>query len=142
MKWTIAPKVTRAVVSRLKAENELSAQLLFARGIQTTKDKDAFKSRLGHCYELAGRYVFNHFDEGILLVHGTINGRRWTGLDKDNPHAWVEEEDDVYDLVWDKRFPKQLYYEVMNAKADKKYNFKELCQIVGKKKHWGPWDVK
>lgn len=102
-------------------------------------DESTFKSRLGQCYVLSGRYVFNHPEENLLLVHGTINGRNWTGKDFDNPHAWVEDDDEVYDPVWEKRFPKEVYYQLMNAKAHHKYTFKQVCQITSKKKHWGPW---
>lgn len=54
--------------------------------------------RLGQCYVLSGRYVMDHQES--ILVHGSINGRRWTGKDFDNPHAWVEDGDEIYDPVW------------------------------------------
>lgn len=103
-------------------------------------DESTFQSRLGQCYVLSGRYIFNHPDEGLLLVHGTINGRRWTGKDLNNPHAWIEDGEEVFDPVLDKKMPKEMYYELMNAVPDHKYTFKQVCKITAKNKHWGPWE--
>jgi hypothetical protein len=100
------------------------------------KKKKPFGGRLGQCYTLSGRYAKDH--EDALLVHGIINGRRW-GVDKDNPHAWIEEGEEVYDLVMDLRLPKELYYEIMNARALYKFDHEQVCIQMLKTGHWGPW---
>ena len=93
---------------------------------------EEMKDRLGQCYTLAGRYVLAHPD--AILVHGAINGRRWGIQQEDNPHAWVEEGDEVYDLVWDQRFPKDAYYSMMQAIESIQWNKWErqcLKQSIG-----------
>lgn len=94
------------------------------------------KSRLGKCYQLVGSYALRHPD--VILVHGTINGSRRTGVDFDNPHAWIEEKNEVvFDLVWDTRLPKDVYFRLMEAKELKRYNHKALRKMVLKFKNWG-----
>lgn len=93
--------------------------------------------RLGRCYELSGRYVLDNHD--AILVHGSVNGIRMTGKDRDNPHAWVEEGDEVFDPVMDQRIPKEAYYGMMQAKVVKKYEWDEMAKTMLKAAHWGPW---
>ncbi len=101
------------------------------------KKANDFGGRLGLCYKLSGKHVMNN--QNVILTHGSINGRAWTGKDIDNPHAWVEEGNEVYDPVWDKRFPKEVYYQVMNAKVIKKYEYFEMAKLMLRNEHWGPW---
>jgi hypothetical protein len=101
------------------------------------KKSDDMKDRLGQCYVLSGRYVMDHPE--AILVHGSINGIRWTGKDFDNPHAWIEEGDEAYDPVWDLRLPKEAYYGMMQAKVIKKYNQEETMLTMVRSKNWGPW---
>ena len=95
-------------------------------------------NNLGRCYELSSKYVQNHPD--AILAHGTINGRRFTGKDFDNLHAWVEEGNRVIDIVWGKEFEKQVYYELMNAKVIETYDHEQVLINILKYKHWGPWN--
>lgn len=97
----------------------------------------AMKDRIGDCYRMAGRYVMDN--DNAILVHGTINGIRFTGKDVDNPHAWVEEGNEVFDPVWDQRFPKEAYYEIAGAKPIKSYNLDQAAAEMLKSEHWGPW---
>lgn len=106
--------------------------------VEESRMKEAIEERLGDCYRLAGRYVMDHPE--AILVHGTINGVRFTGKDFDNPHAWIEEGEEVYDLVWDKRFPKEVYYGMMQVKVNKKYDWDEMSEAIFKAKDWGPWE--
>ena len=80
--------------------------------------------RLGDCYRLSGRYVLDN--KNGILIHGTINGQRWTGQDLDNPHAWVEYDGKVFDPVWDQEFPQEVYYGIMQAKPQHRYNWEEM----------------
>lgn len=99
--------------------------------------EQGMEDRLGDCYRSSGRYVTNN--QNAILVHGTINGVRFTGKDFDNPHAWIEEGDEVYDPVWDKRFPQELYYGMMRAKVQKKYDWEAASIAMVRSGHWGPW---
>jgi len=95
------------------------------------------KERLGKCYQLAGRYALDH--PNSTLIHGTINGIKFTGIDFDNPHAWIEEGEEAYDLVLDYRLPKEVYYKLMQAKVIKKYNHNAMKKMILKTTFWGPW---
>jgi hypothetical protein len=100
-------------------------------------DSKGFKQRVGKCYMLTGRYVMDHPD--AILVHGTINGMRFTGKNFDNPHAWIEEGDNVKDLVLDQQLPRDIYYEVFGAKPVKKYTSDEARLIMIQTGNFGPW---
>lgn len=95
-----------------------------------------FEDRLGKCYELSGRYVIDH--GGVTLVHGRITDKFCTGLTID--HAWIEENENVYDPVLDTEFPKFLYYELFNAEARNAYSQTKACVHMLRTEHFGPWD--
>lgn len=101
------------------------------------KAQNSFQGRLGDCYRLSGKYVIDN--QKGTLVHGTINGRRWTGKDFNNPHAWVEYDNKVFDPVWDQEFPQEVYYAIMKAKPQQKYNWEEMSKFMLRNSHWGPW---
>ena len=103
----------------------------------TRKKKSTFKQRLGKCYRLAGLYVLDH--PKTTLVHGTINGFRYTKKDFDNSHAWVEENEHVFDPVWDRRLPIQVYYQMFCAVVHKKYTCEQLRNLILKTGKWGAW---
>lgn len=102
------------------------------------KQAQSMGDRLGQCYVLSGRYMIGN--DNATLVHGTINGIRWTGKDIDNPHAWIEENGEVYDPVWEKRFPQEYYYDIMQAKVIEKYDSEQSSINMLRYGHWGPWD--
>ena len=45
----------------------------------------------------------------------------------------------MYDPVLGKQFPKEYYYEVMNVKIIKKYEYLEIVKLMIRNKNWGPW---
>ena len=93
--------------------------------------------RLGLCYALSGKYVSSH--PKATLVHGQlINpfGKGYKVLD----HGWVEEGDEVFDPVMDKRWPKAAYYGLFQAKVFNTYTFSDVNRITSECGHWGPWD--
>jgi len=102
------------------------------------KKSQSFPDRLGQCYVLSGRYILGN--DNAILVHGTINGIRWTGKDFNNPHAWIEENGEVYDPVMDWRLPIDAYYGMMQAKPLKKYDSEQASINMLNYNHWGPWD--
>lgn len=92
--------------------------------------------RLGQCYELAGRYVTDHPDS--VLVHGKLVNRFSKGF-PEIEHAWVEEGDEIFDPVMDRRFSKDLYEQLFNVTVYHKYTFEEVLKMTLRHKHWGPW---
>ena len=96
-----------------------------------------FRSRLGKCYELSGRYVSEH--PNAILVHGKIYNR-WTKGYPSVDHAWVEEGNEVFDPVWGKRLPLFFYYELFNAEVHKKYSYEEVLKKMLREGNWGPWE--
>lgn len=95
------------------------------------------KSRVGKCYELAGQYVSDHPDS--VLVHGKLINPSSKGL-SEIEHAWVEEGDEVFDPVLDKRFPKNIYNSLFKTEEHKRYSFEEVLKMTLTHKDWGPWD--
>jgi len=111
---------------------------------------------LGDCFEAAGRYITEHFDPDLLLVHGEVLGRGsvhgvWFG------HAWIEKGDMVIDVSNGLRveMPKVVYYALgtidqpyyelgkMNPPRNNvvKYNRRQALEKIGLHKTWGPWDL-
>ena len=96
--------------------------------------------RLGHCYDLSGRYVMDHSD--AVLVHGTVTRSDGYTI----KHAWVESIDTasgyktrmVYDPVLDLSLPWDVYERMFRAKEEQRYTHDELMHTVAKQKHWGP----
>ncbi len=102
--------------------------------------KEGIKNRLGQCYVLAGHCVCVIDDHpNAMLVHGTINGKFFTGIDFDNPHAWVEENGEVFDPVWNRWFSKETYYLLVNAKVISTYDHEAALKNMFVFEHWGPW---
>ena len=99
------------------------------------KKSNGLKDRLGLCYELSGRYVLNHEDS--ILIHGTVTNQ--IDKTKKTNHAWVEENNSVFDPVWDRRMPKEDYYEVLGANPIKRYSHEQTCLNMARNRHWGPW---
>lgn len=99
------------------------------------------EGRLGRCYELAGRYVSQK--PGAQLVHGHIfnpfnrngEGKGFADID----HAWVEEGNQVFDPVMDKRWPKDVYYGLFQATEQGRFNYEQVLKMMLQHRHWGPW---
>jgi hypothetical protein len=90
------------------------------------------RSRLGRCYELAGRYVFD--DPRWSLVHGTAccaDGRVW--------HAWLKFGDYIYDPVLDRSYSAHEYASTFDTEEDSTFTQREAAVTALKFGHWGPW---
>jgi hypothetical protein len=94
-------------------------------------------SRVGKCYELAGRYVSGHPDS--VLIHGKLINPFSKGM-SEVEHAWVEEGDEIFDPVMDKRFPKNHYEKLFNVTVYHKYTYEQVLNMTLRHEHWGPWD--
>lgn len=92
---------------------------------------DEFEDRVGRCYELSGQYILQHSD--AVLVHGFITDKFHTG--RVIAHAWVEEEDAVFDPVLDERYPKFLYYALFDAEVEYTYTQEETARWMLKTQH-------
>lgn len=105
------------------------------------KLKDLIKSktnpRLGLCYVLSGRYVSSH--PKSVLVHGELINKFTIGNPKVD-HAWVEEGDEIFDPVMNRRFPKAVYEGIFQPVSHKKYSHMDVITITSKTGNWGPWD--
>lgn len=105
------------------------------------RSDEAFRDRLGRCYELAGRFVVTDFANpaarGSKLVHGSIQGFG-------NPrigHAWVIMPDGTrYDPVADEEFDPEVHESYFNAIEDNVYDADEVRVWTVKTGHWGPWE--
>src|SRR5665213_1135269 len=101
------------------------------------------KKKLGHCYDLSGRFVMDNPDWS--LVHGTITRKDGYTI----PHAWAEKMERIgsYDMrmVNDPvmgmgELPWDAYERLLGAKPGSKYTSEEMNLKCIKNKHWGPWE--
>jgi hypothetical protein len=93
----------------------------------------------GQCYELAGKYVLDTNREATL-VHGRPTLQR-PPYEKYG-HAWIEEDDEVYDPCADVRMSRQVYYAIGNIDEDetREYSHEDLVDKINEFGHWGPWE--
>ncbi len=93
-------------------------------------------SRVGKCYELAGRYVSDHPDS--VLIHGKLINPFSKGM-SEVEHAWVEEGNEIFDPVMDKRFPKHVYQSLFKVEEYNRYSYHDVHKMTSHHGHWGPW---
>ena len=97
--------------------------------------------RRGRCYELAWRCLA--YDERFALwdlVHGEIvspigNGDRIG-------HAWLANDQQVYDPVSNHVFDWSDYLKKYKARAIARYRAHDAMLVSGQHHHYGPWPVK
>lgn len=108
-----------------------------AQIIQEVVDSDSgipFKKRLGHCYELAGRFATNN--QEATLVHGSIEGFG-------NPrigHAWAEIDGKVWEPASGRIWDRVVFDGLFNPKEDFRYDNEGVLVMSLRHGHWGPWD--
>ena len=98
----------------------------------------AFRSRLGRCYELAGKYVMDAHMRGeeCALVHGSIQGLGFPRI----KHAWVELPDgQVHDPVADTTMALDEHRAFYSAEVDCRYTYEDMARNACRSQHWGPW---
>ena len=99
------------------------------------------RTRLGDCYEAAGKYMLSNSDSGCVLVHGIPMGQGpIAGIRMG--HAWVEQGDLVIDNSNGRsvKMPKAVYYALGQIEFTIRYTMAEFMEKVLESKHWGPWD--
>ena len=115
-------------------------------------------SRLGDCYEAAGRYMLdNCHKKNLLLVHAEVTGQgRIDGVQYG--HAFVLDGDTVIDVSNGRnvRMPKKVYFllgkigefdlkteDIDTSRANMHtYTCDQFREKISKHEHWGPWDLK
>ncbi len=91
------------------------------------------RSRLGRCYELAGRRVLQ--GEGTL-VHGTITN----GATARIGHAWVIMEDgSVWEPISDQAMPMLVFVAFFHPEPILSYPREEALSLMARTAHFGPW---
>lgn len=104
-----------------------------------------FEDRLGHCYELAGKYLTAEAHAGRegALVHGTIQGVNFGFPDAPVlEHAWVETADGgVFEPTSGRWWPYvSLFMDLHNAVVRVRYTAEEAASNMLLRSHYGPWD--
>lgn len=95
------------------------------------------RERVGYCYKLARREVlYAKPDSPEIIVHGTL--RNPQNRNQNIGHAWVEENEQVFDPVLDLIWPKDAYYRFFNAKAEQGYTVAEAKKLIYETGHFGP----
>jgi hypothetical protein len=88
------------------------------------------KRRHGRCFELAWLAFDDMDDPGHWrLVHGVVNGPE--GISR-MEHAWLT-DGVVFHTV-------ETYRNIHNAKVVATYDRKQMRDMTGRHKHFGPWD--
>jgi hypothetical protein len=92
-------------------------------------------SRLGRCYELAGKYVIDH---GGTLVHGQIQGAGLPPLG----HAWVKSPDgkSVWEPTSGHTYTSAAFERLYHGKELATYSKVEAAAQMLETKIFGPWD--
>lgn len=90
------------------------------------------RQRQKRCFELSDRVILDN--PSWTLVHSNVfNGAM--RID----HSWLEKDDVVYDPVLNVFFDKMKLYAIVTPSNIKKYDRKQVVEIIcGTKKH-GPW---
>jgi len=97
---------------------------------------EAFKDRLGRCFELAGRFV-SHNADGYQLCHGSIMGMGKPRI----KHAWVLFPDGrVWEPILNGVFEPEVFQAFFNPLETSTYSVEETLINTCKYSHWGPWD--
>jgi len=93
--------------------------------------------RLGKCYELSFQFIITHPE--YKLVHGIITDNKF-GSGKSLDHAWVEYNNEVYDLVLNITWPKEVYYGLYSVEVVTVYTSEEAIDIALEEGTYGPWN--
>lgn len=92
----------------------------------------SLQDRLGKCYVLAGRNIY----EGWDLVHGSIQGWNHPRIG----HAWnIKPDGKVYDPVMDQEFDPDTHRLAFKAEEYGRWDPTEAATMATKEGHWGPW---
>lgn len=95
----------------------------------------SFHTRLGKCYELAGRKVVE--DKEGLLIHGLI---RHDDVG-DVGHAWVHlDNGNLWEPTTDSTYPPDVFERIFNPIILAGYTQQDTATAAMTTGNWGPWD--
>jgi hypothetical protein len=96
------------------------------------------RSREGRCYEMAGAAALWLFD--AELVHGSIRVPSSSEHAPPYLHAWVVLADgQVWEPTQARLWDPRLFWCVMQPVVTNTYTHAELCSVMTRTGHWGPW---
>ena len=134
---------------------------------ETVFSRKADRDPQGHCFENTGRYMMNHNEPDLVLVHGymmgqgPIEGVRFahSWLERKNSEAiggdlsrLAKKDQDILgrtaiDMTTDERvadpveMPAVLYRSVGQAEVQHEYTHEEVLKKMVETGHFGPWDM-
>jgi len=94
---------------------------------------DCFVQALHTFMQDPGKYTLVH---SVITGQGAIEGLQYC-------HAWVEDGNIVIDNTLPeglKKLPKDAYYGLARVQLTKKYNHKQVYDMLTKYETYGPWD--
>ncbi len=104
--------------------------------------------KLGDCFENSVELMMENRGVDFILVHGLVTGTGGDVVGMRYVHAWVELGNIVIDTSREINNPiiraKNNYYEIGKIKVSetKRYNLKEIGDMILKYKVYGPWEIK
>lgn len=103
------------------------------------------ENKHGDCYVTALHTFQDFYENGmkdVKLVHGVVTGQGpLDGIEYN--HAWVELNDAIvcdYSNGNNVVMPISQYYNIGNIDITKKYNIRDVANMVSKYGTYGPWD--
>ena len=100
------------------------------------------RKRLGRCYELAWKSLYNMKDPGgWRLAHGEVDCYDPASDSPRMGHAWLETRDEVFDPVANEYFSKDDYYSLGYPTNVRRYTRKEAAQRISAEGIWGPFSA-
>lgn len=99
------------------------------------------ENKHGNCFVVA-LHKFMENPRRYTLVHGVVTGQgALDGLQY--CHAWVEDGNTVIDMTLPsnmQKFPKDAYYAIGHIEITRRYNAKNVYDMLDKYETYGPWD--
>lgn len=100
------------------------------------KDFCVNSSNVGHCYELAIKYIMHQ--QGGTLVHARVWSHKLNCM---IGHALVEIEMGwIYEPVTEQYLPKDWLYEKYKVQELKRYDTNKVMVMTIKHGNFGPWE--
>jgi hypothetical protein len=98
---------------------------------------------LGKCYMSAYQAITSFkYDDSWKLVHGIAKLTRGHQKGKEFGHAWIENDEEVFDTETGKTIAKAVYYYAGKISYTREYTSSEAMEEAMNSGHYGPWDKK
>ena len=107
----------------------------------------ALKERDGQCFKFALLSLVSLQEEGrdanATLVHGVISGYHRDRIEPGHEiriaHAWLEQDDWVFEATADIWIPSPDYYRMVDAAAERRYSYEQARAMCLLTSSIGPW---